>query len=119
MEEITPTAVNPWNKPKIVTESDYRKYNKELVTRQLPTVKNCGHKFDPEVLPRLHCDECLFTYFNQSEEFVLELHNQYKENKQVLVSKYGSNFVKQFVRFMSTVSKLREEKKESMGEKMY
>jgi hypothetical protein len=108
MEEQLPTAVNPWDKRKIVTQSDVKKFNKELVTRQLPRVKNCGHKFDPEVLPRLHCDECLFTFFNQNDQFVIELHNQYKENRQVLISKYGVKFTKQFERFMSTVSKLKE-----------
>src|ERR1039458_9867367 len=90
------------------TQFDIKRYNKELITRQLPKVKNCGHKFDPEVLPRLHCDECLFTFFNQNDQFIIELHNQYKENKQILISKYGVKFTKQFERFMSTVSKLKE-----------
>jgi|ERR1035441_7369385 hypothetical protein len=119
MEEQLPTAVNPWDKRKIVTQSDVKKFNKELITRQLPRVKNCGHKFDPEVLPRLHCDECLFSYFNQSDQFVIELHNQYKENKQKLIGQYGSNFVRQFGRYMATIKKMEERKSMDGNQNMH
>lgn len=101
------------------TVSDIRKFNKQLVTRQLPLAQGCLHKFNPDSPPRINCDNCFFVWFNSNKERVEMFHNRYKNDKQGLIAEYGNNTVKQFNRFMATILKLREEKKESMGEKMY
>jgi hypothetical protein len=93
----------------MITLSEYRKFNKQFTTRELPTVKVCGHKFNPDELPRNHCPECIFAFFNQDENFVIDIHTQYKTDKQALTKTYGSVFVRLFGRYMSTVMKMRRE----------
>ena len=95
------------------TQSDVKKYNKELVTRQLPVSNGCLHKFNPNHSPRIGCDNCWFIWFNSNKELVELFHQRYKENKQKLIADYGNKTVKQFTRFMSTILKIQGGEKES------
>ena len=93
-------------------EVDWHKLNRLYVTRRLPMIQECGHKFDSSREPKNNCEWCWFTYFNSNGEMVKAADQCFQEaGKDVLERIKGKRFVKMFVRFMATVAKFVAEQK--------
>lgn len=89
-------------KQTIPTLSDFRKFNRQFVTRVLPTVVGCGHKTDPELPPRRNCIYCWLTYFNSSAERVETWKEMLSKDggEAELTAFYGSKYVKHLKKFI-------------------
>lgn len=95
--------------------SEIGKIRKQMLTRELPSIVTCGHKFDPELPPKNNCEGCWFQYLNQDGKKVLAYHDEYKADKQAMIGKYGSKFVKMYGRFMATVLQMKRRENEAVG----
>lgn len=106
-DPITPELASKVNQ-KPPTIEDLHKFNRQMVTRELPTVSKCGHKIDPLNGPRTNCFTCWATFFNSDQERVVTFAQMLTtpEGKQELEGFYGSKYIKMFTRFLVAVNEL-------------
>jgi len=99
---------------KAPTEADWKRFNKNYVTRVLPITNLCHHKLDPDLPPKTNCETCWLSYFNNYGEQVYEVLKQLEtsEGEQALLQANGTKYVRNFKRFVAAVKALEENGKE-------
>jgi hypothetical protein len=81
-----------------LTRKQIGELRRRYFTKEYSRVLKCGHKFDPNSIPRTHCDACWEVYFRSID--LVEIHNALQASVQAVVTQYGEVFVKQFRRFV-------------------
>jgi hypothetical protein len=115
-DAISRPKLSPRVEIKEITESEIRKYNRAMITRILPRVKECGHKYDEMNLPRTGCEFCWFAWFSAHGEIVKIADECFRtEGKETLIRIRGEKFVKMFLKYMATVADFVKHQKESNG----
>ena len=96
---------------KELSPAEYKKMMSVYFTQKRDRVEHCGHKYHSENQPRNNCPYCWFAYFqiNGSTTQIAEECYQ-KEGQDILVRTKGEKFVKNFLRFMSTLAYMKENK---------
>ena len=94
------------------TLKDYKRYNKAMVTRELPIGSVCGHKIDPVNGPTNNCMDCWMSYWNNDANRVQIWMNVINnDGEQGLVNEFGAKQVKWFKRFLIAVKALEKKGK--------
>lgn len=131
--KITTSAVDQENRvlanlPEPEYEVEYPNYKMELRDRQysyrpsrVPSIADrkklvgntlkyqhipmCGHSFVPEHEPRhRNCESCWFAFFQVHGEMTQAVEQLYQTNPEILLNLKGKKFVRNFLKFMSTVA---------------
>lgn len=97
--------------PKPPTEGELRLLRKQFITMQHSKVAGCGHKYDPERQPRhRNCDFCWLAFFQNHGEIVQTTDEIFQtRGKHLIIELQGKVFFNNFLKFMSTVNKIKEE----------
>jgi hypothetical protein len=99
---LTPKEVIP-------TLSEIKQARRVYWTVRNPIVQACGHKLKEMAEPKNNCEYCWFTFFNTYGELTKSVDEAFREHgKDFVVNLRGTKFVKNFTRFMSTLSQLKE-----------
>lgn len=112
------SAVN--ENPQEVTLKQIKEYRRLYFTVRHPTVTGCGHRLDPGIEPRTNCQFCWFAFFKNHGELVQTTDSFYQEyGGEALATMRGRKYVKNFLKFMSTLALWQQEverlKQESNG----
>jgi hypothetical protein len=113
LSQDVPALSRPILAPKIVTRSEMKKYNRAMITRILPKIKECGHSYDEMNQPRTNCEWCWVAWFTAHGEIVKIADECFRaEGRETLVRIRGEKFVKMFLRYMATVADFVKHQKE-------
>jgi hypothetical protein len=107
---------NPEETPKPVqfTRKMWKEYMRVNFTVRRDIVRACGHKLSHTTDPRTNCESCWFAYFNTNGQMTQIADECFNEaGRDVLERSRGKNFVKQFLKFMSTVARFQREAAEA------
>lgn len=101
-------------KPEI-TYAQYKKLMGQFFTVRHDIVEACGHKFVAGSTPKhANCEACWWAFFQLNGEATKQLDEFYRtEGKDWLIARHGKKFVTMFVRFMSTIVRLKKELEEA------
>lgn len=72
---------------------------KRFLTVEYARVAKCGAPFNPNSIPRTHCDACWEVYFRSID--LVAIHDALQISVPAVVAQYGTVFVKQFRRFVT------------------
>jgi len=113
--ENTPPELwpGPDGKPPELTAELVSRLRSKYFTVRHPKLVECGHRLDMINEPRhRNCENCWWTFFNTHPQLV-ETADQFfrTQGKEAMIGMRGTQFVKMFVRFMSTVHHFLEEEK--------
>ncbi len=114
--DLAPTPVSP----KPPTRKEWGKIMRLFFTVERGTLTHCGHKLgivdhrNGKVLlneePKNNCQQCWFAYFNENSDMVSTADQCFaQEGIETLIRIRGRKFVKNFTRFMSTMTKFKVE----------
>ncbi len=92
--DLTPKPVPP------PTKAEIGRYRRAVVTKTLPTVIACNHKFS-NTPPKIHCGYCWEAFFKTVADLGAVHDELTKDGPKALEAKYGTQFIKAFKRFMS------------------
>lgn len=113
-----PHTVEEYNKTleKPQTLSEYKQLMRVYFTKRNNVVVVCGHKLDPNDQPANNCPYCWFAFFNSHGDLVNTTDEFFKTNgKNALEALQGKKYVKNFLKFMSTLNQLQGENEQSSG----
>jgi hypothetical protein len=100
-----------------LTRSEYKKMMSQMWTVRRDIVDACGHLFYPEEQPKNNCLFCWYAFFQIHGEVVQTADECFqKEGREMLTRIRGEKFVKNFIKFMATVERMKELKTEELGE---
>jgi len=126
-DEATAKAVNdlvePPAPPKPPTRKEWGKIMRTFFTVQHGELKRCGHKlgvveYDQKGKPQFfireephnNCEDCWFSFFNENSDMVATADRCFaEEGEPTLVRIRGKKFTKNFKKFMSTMTRFRQE----------
>jgi hypothetical protein len=99
--------------PPEITPKLIRELRRKHFTVRHNVLDNCGHKMDLINEPANNCQNCWFNWFNIHPELV-KIADEFfgKYGKGPLVAMRGEKFTRNFLRFMSTVERLKREVEE-------
>src|ERR1035437_3562698 len=103
--------------PQTLTETQFRALRKQYFTIRHPRAPICGHKMDVLNEPRTGCELCWYAWLNMHGDLVQTADRAYQEQgERFLTAMRGRKFTKMFLRFMSTLARLKaeEEKKNAV-----
>jgi hypothetical protein len=94
-----------------ITRSEFKEDRRLHFTVRHGSISRCGHRFIPGEEPRQrNCDVCWFTFFQVHGELTQAMDELYaKHGKAGLLQLRGPKFVKNFLKFMSTVAQWKKE----------
>jgi hypothetical protein len=103
--------------PQTLTETQFRALRRQYFTVRHGRCQPCGHRFDVITEPRTNCEHCWFHWLNEHGELIQTADRAYQEQgERFLTAMRGRKFTKMFLRFMSTLARLKaeEEKKNAV-----
>jgi hypothetical protein len=110
-EPVTETvSVQP--EPQVpLNEATFRKLRGQYFTVRHHKVQPCGHLLDMINEPTFrNCEACWFCFFNSHGQLVETADKAFQEQgRGFLVKMRGEKFFRMFVRFMSTIARLKKE----------
>jgi len=89
-----------------ITRGEYKEDRRLHFTVRHNRLPSCGHKFDPNGEPRhRNCEMCWFAFFQVHGELTQGLDELFAQHgEKGLLQVRGKKFVKNFLRFMSTLA---------------
>jgi hypothetical protein len=104
--------------PRQISEAELRVLRRLHFTVRHDRVDLCGHKLDRMNQPTTNCEYCWFVWFNSHGQLVQAVDRAFQEQgKDFVIKLRGVKFLKMFLRFMSTVAKLKAEEEQKNEEK--
>ena len=104
--------------PQILTETQFRALRRQYFTVRHGRCQPCGHRFDVITEPRTNCEHCWFHWLNEHGELIQTADRAYTEQgEKFLIAMRGLKFTKMFLRFMSTLARLKQEAEQTEREK--
>lgn len=94
-----------------MTESEHRKAMGQFWTIRRDRVEKCNHIFYGEDPPKNNCPWCWFAFFQVNGKTTQVADECFqKEGRETLTKLKGEKFVKNFLRFMTTLAYMKENK---------
>src|ERR1700688_3031770 len=104
--------------PRQISEAELKKLRRLYFTVRHDRVDLCGHKLDRMNQPTVNCEFCWFAWFNSHGQLVQAVDRAFQEQgKDFVIKLRGVKFLKMFLRFMSTIAKLKAEEEKKNEEK--
>lgn len=113
-EPVTVTEPEPQQE---ITLKQIKEYRRLYFTVRRPIVRGCGHKLDPENQPNRNCEFCWFAFFKNHGELVQTTDEMFQAyGGQVVIQLRGEKYLKNFLKFMSTLAQWQKEAEQDVKE---